>query len=154
MAKWTNVILRQDMDKLGEEGEVVRVKPGYARNYLLPRGIAYRATDDNVRRLEEERERAEERARRDYLEARRRASQLEDISLTFHARAGEDGTLFGSITPADIAQRLGEQDIDFEVERRQVDLDEPIKELGVYPVAVEFGEDVRPEIKVWIIKEE
>jgi large subunit ribosomal protein L9 len=152
--KTVKVILRQDVEKLGEAGEIVSVKPGYARNYLLPLEIAYEATEASVRRLEQERERAEQRARRDYLEARRRASLLEDLSLTFHARAGEESKLFGSITSADIADRLKEQGLDFEVDRRQIELDDPIKALGVYGVPVRLHAEVRPEIKVWVIKEE
>jgi large subunit ribosomal protein L9 len=142
------------VEKLGEAGEVVSVKPGYARNYLLPQELAYEATDAAVRQLEQERERAEQRARREYLEARRRASQLESLQLTFHARAGEESKLFGSIGNADIADRLNEQDIDFEVDRRSVELDEPIKALGVYNVAIKLHAEVRPEVKVWVIKEE
>jgi large subunit ribosomal protein L9 len=152
--KSVKVILREDVPKLGEAGEIVTVKPGYARNYLLPRELAYEATEASVRRLEQERERAEQRARRDYLEARRRASRLEELSLTFQARAGEESKLFGSITPADIADRLKEQGLDFEVDRRQIDLEEPIKTLGVYSVPVRLHAEVRPEIKVWVIKEE
>jgi large subunit ribosomal protein L9 len=148
------VILRQDIEKLGEAGTVVSVKPGYARNYLLPRGFAYEATEANMRQLEEERRRAEERARRDYLEARRRAKALEGISLTFQARAGEESKLFGSITSADIAERLNEQGLDFEVDRRWIELEEPIKTLGVFSVPVRLHADVRPEIKVWVIKQE
>lgn len=152
--KTVKVILREDVPKLGEAGEIVAVKPGFARNYLLPQDLAYEATEASVRRLEQERERAEQRARRDYLEARRRASQLEDLALTFHARAGEESKLFGSITTADIADRLKEQDLDFEVDRKQVVLDEPIKALGVYNVPVRLHTEVQPEIKVWVIKEE
>lgn len=152
--KTVNVILREDVPKLGEAGEVVSVKPGYARNYLLPQNLAYEATDDAIQRLERERERAEQRARKEYLEARRRASQLEEVQLTFHARAGDESKLFGSIGTADIADRLNEQDLDFEIDRKQVDLDEPIKELGVYNVAIQLHREVRPEIKVWVIKEE
>ena len=152
--KTVKVILREDVEKLGDAGEVVSVKPGFARNYLLPQELAYPATDASIRQLEQERERAEQRARRDYLEARRRASQLEDIQLTFHARAGEESKLFGSIGSADIADRLAEQGLDFEVDRKDVELDEPIKALGVYSVPVKLHAEVRPEVKVWVIKEE
>lgn len=148
------VILRQDIEKLGAEGEVVNVRAGYARNYLLPKGFAYDATPANLRRIEEERRRAEERARRDYLEARRRAKALEGVSLTFQARAGEESKLFGSITNADIAEKLNEQGLDFEVDRRQIELDEPIKTLGVFSVPVRLHAEVRPEIKVWVSKQE
>lgn len=155
MAKNVKVILRESLPTLGEEGAVVSVKPGYARNYLLPQGKAYEATAANLRRIEEERRRAEARAKRDYLEARRRASQLEGVSLTFNARAGEEGKLFGSITSGDIADRVNALGtLDFEVDRRQVQLEEPIKSLGVYSVPVRLGHDVAPEVKVWVIKGE
>jgi large subunit ribosomal protein L9 len=150
--KTVKVILREDVPDLGETGEIVGVKPGYARNYLLPRGYAYEATAANVRQLDEEKRRAEQRAKRDYLEARRRSAQLEGVSLTFHANAGEESKLFGSITSADIADRLGEQSLDFKVDRRQIDLSEPIKALGVYSVPIRLHAEVRPEIKVWVIK--
>lgn len=152
--KTVKVILRQDVADLGSVGEVVSVKPGYARNYLLPKGFAYEATTARVRELEEERRRAEQRAKRDYLEARRRAAQLEGLSLTFHAKAGEESKLFGSITAADIAERLGEQELDFTVDRRQIELDEPIKMLGVFSVPVKLHADVRPEVKIWVIKQD
>jgi large subunit ribosomal protein L9 len=152
--KTVKLILREDVEKVGEAGDIVSVKPGYARNYLLPQALAYEATEASVRQLEQERERAEQRARRDYLEARRRASQLEEVQLTFHARAGEESKLFGSIGSADIADRLNEQSLDFEVDRRDVELDEPIKALGVYNVPVKLHAEVRPEVKVWVIKEE
>ena len=150
--KTMKVILRQDLEKLGSAGEIVSVKPGFARNYLLPRGFAYEATSANVRQLEEDRRRAEQRAKRDFLEARRRAAQLDGVSLTFHAKAGEESKLFGSITSADIADRLGEQSLDFTIDRRQVDLPDPIKALGVYSVPIRLHAEVRPEIKVWVIK--
>jgi large subunit ribosomal protein L9 len=152
--KTIKLILRQDVEKLGDEGAVVSVRPGYARNYLLPQGLAYKATAASMRQLEEERKRSESRAKRDYLEAKRRASQLEGVSLTFHVNAGEESKLFGSITTADIAERLAEQQLDFEIDRRSIELDEPIKTLGVYSVAVRLSADVKPEIKVWVIKAE
>jgi large subunit ribosomal protein L9 len=154
--KNVKVILRDAMSNLGESGEIVTVKPGYARNYLLPRGLAYEATTANVRQLEDEKRREEARAKKDYLEARRRASQLENVSLTFHAKAGEESKLFGSITTGDIADRLngGDQGLDFEVDRRSIELEEPIKSLGVFPVAIKLHAEVKPEIKVWVIKAE
>ncbi|HUH13681.1 MAG TPA: 50S ribosomal protein L9 [Longimicrobiales bacterium] len=152
--KTVKVILRETLEKIGDAGDVVAVKPGYARNFLLPQGLAYEATAANIRQLEEEQRRAEQRARRDFLEARRRASALEDISLTFQARAGEESKLFGSIGSADIADRLNEQGLDFTVERRDIELDEPLKQLGVYNVPIKLHADVRPEIKVWVIKQE
>jgi large subunit ribosomal protein L9 len=153
--KNVKVILRQDIDKLGAAGEIVAVKPGFARNYLLPRGFAFEATSANMRALDEERSKAEAKSKRDFLEARRRASQLEGVSLTFHARAGEESKLFGSITSGDIADRLNsEQGLDFEVDRRAIELDEPIKALGVFSVSIRLHSEVKPEIKVWVIKAE
>jgi large subunit ribosomal protein L9 len=148
------VILRQDVAELGQSGDIVTVRPGYARNFLLPRGMAYEATGANIRQLEEEKRRGEARAKQQYLEARRRASQLENVSLTFHANAGEEGKLFGSITSADIAERLKEQNLDFEIDKRDIELDEPLKSLGVYNVAVRLHTEVKPEIKVWVIKQD
>jgi large subunit ribosomal protein L9 len=152
--KSIKLILRKDVENLGGAGDVVTVKQGFARNYLLPRGDAFEATAANVRRLEEEQRRGEARAKRDYLEARRRASQLEAISLTFKANAGEESKLFGSITSGDIADQLKAQSLDFEIERRQIMLDEPIKALGVYSVPIRLHADVKPEIKVWVIKQD
>jgi len=151
------LILKQAVDNLGAAGDVVTVKPGFGRNYLLPQGLAYEASAGNLKRIEEENVRAEERARRDYLEARRRASQFEDISLTFQARAGsdeDDAKLFGSITSGDIAEQLNTRGLDFEVERRDVVLDEPIKSLGVFQVPVRLHGDVAVEIEVRVEREE
>ncbi len=151
--KHVKVILRQKHENLGDPGQVVSVRPGFARNYLLPRGLAYEASAANMRQLEDDKRRTEHRAKRDFLEARRRAAQLDGVSLTFHAKAGEESKLFGSITSGDIADRLNEQgSLDFEVDRRQIDLDDPIKALGVYTVSIRLHTDVRPEVKVWVIK--
>ena len=148
------VILRQNLAILGSTGDLVTVKPGYARNYLFPRGLAFEATQANVRQLEEDQRRGEQKAKRDYLEARRRATQLEGVSITFHANAGEEGKLFGSITNGDIADRLNEHGLDYTIDRRWIDLTEPIKALGVFSVPIRLHTDVRPEVKVWVIKGE
>ena len=148
------VILKDDLENLGEQGDVVDVKPGYARNYLLPRGLAYEASDENLERIERERQEAEERARRDYLEARRRASQLEDQVLTFSENVGEEGKLFGSVTGADIADRLNEEGgLDFEVDKRTVLLEEPLKTIGVTMVEIKLHTDVVVEVEVRVIRE-
>ena len=148
------VILKDVLENLGEQGDVVDVKPGYARNYLLPRGLAYEASDENLERIERERQEAEERARRDYLEARRRASQLEDQVLTFSENVGEEGKLFGSVTNADIADRLNEEGgLDFEVDKRTVLLEEPLKTIGVTMVEIKLHTDVVVEVEVRVIRE-
>ena len=142
------VILKEDLSNLGAAGDVVEVKPGYARNYLIPQGLAYLASAANVRRLEEEQKQREERSRRDYLEARRRASQLQGKELVFRARAGEEGKLFGSVTNADLADRLNEQGLDFEVDRRWIHLEEPLKALGDFTVPVRLHADVTVAVEV------
>jgi large subunit ribosomal protein L9 len=146
------VILRQRVEKLGDAGEIVDVKAGYGRNFLIPQGLAYEATDANKRRLEAERARHAAREQETLQDAQKRAASIEGVSLTFHARAGQEGKLFGSITSADIAEKLAEQGIT--VERRQIELDEPIKALGVTSVPVRLHPQVRPEVKVWVIQED
>jgi large subunit ribosomal protein L9 len=146
------VILRGSLENLGGAGDVVNVKPGYARNYLIPQGLAFEATDANVRRIEREKAQVVKRANEDLQAARQRASAFEGVSVTFTARAGEEGKLFGSITSADIAEKLAEQGI--EVDRKQIQIDEPIKALGVFSVPVRLHAEVRPELKVWVIKED
>lgn len=146
------VILKERVENLGEPGDIVAVKPGYARNYLLPHGFAYEATAANIKRIEGEKEKLAAKAAGQLADARSRAGAIENISLTFHARAGEEGRLFGSITSADIAERLAEQGV--EVDRRHIELEEPIKALGVFNVPIRLHAEVRPEIKVWVIKEE
>ena len=150
------LILKKDMSNLGVAGDVVDVKAGYGRNYLLPQGLAYAASAANVKRVEEEKKLGEERSRRDYLEARRRASQLEGASLTFKVRAGEgdDGKLFGSVTNADVADRLNERGMDFEVDRKWVHLEEPIKTLGEFKVPVRLTADVTTEVEVRVERAE
>ena len=145
------VILRQTVEKLGNPGDIVSVSNGYARNFLLPRGVAYEATEGNKKRI------AQEKARLEAAEGQRRetaqefAKRLEDVSITFAARVGEEGKLFGSVTGADIAQQLELQG--HHIEKRQIELHEPIKALGVYRVPIKLHADVKPEIKVWVIKQ-
>jgi large subunit ribosomal protein L9 len=148
------LILKKTVEHLGEAGDVVQVKAGYGRNYLVPHGLAYVASEANMRKLEEEQARADERSRHDYLEARRRASQLEGLSLTFQARAGEDGKLFGSVTAADIADRANEGEIDFQLEKRVVIMDEPIKALGLHTVTLHLHTEVEIPIEVQVEQEE
>ena len=146
------VILRERIEQLGEAGEIVDVKPGYGRNYLIPKGLAYEATTANKRRLEAERARTAAKEAETMGEAQKRAAAIEGISLTFHARAGQEGKLFGSITSADIAEKLAEQGVT--IDRRQIELEEPIKALGVTSVPIRLHPQVRPEVKVWVIQED
>ena len=142
------LILKQSVPHLGDVGQVVTVKPGYGRNYLIPHGLAYVASDENLARIEAEQAQAEESARRDFLEARRRASQLEGLSLTFSENAGEDGKLFGSVTAADITDQVNAGDVDFELDKKAVQLDDAIKTVGEVAVPVKLHADVTVEITV------
>lgn len=146
------VILRQSIDQLGQPGDVVKVSAGYARNFLLPRGLAYEATPGNRKRIGQEKARLElaENARREAAQAL--AARLEQVSLTFSARVGEEEKLFGSVTAADIAAQLHAQGF-AEIEKRMIDLHEPIKALGIFKVPVRLHADVKPELRVWVVKQ-
>jgi len=146
-----DVILRQDVDNLGRAGELVTVKDGYARNYLLPRGLAYLASEGNRRRIEAEARQRDRRAGAQLESARELAERLEAVSLTFAMKAGEGDRLFGSVTAADVADRLHAEG--FTVDKKAVELHEPIKALGVYKVPVRIHQDVKPEVRVWVVKE-
>ena len=148
------LILRETVVSLGQAGEVVNVKPGYARNYLLPQGLAYTASGANIQRIEEEAVRREERTRRDYLEANRQASQLEGLTVSISARAGSEGQLFGSVNARDVWDLVQESDIDFDLDKRAVLLAEPIKALGEHLVPVRLQSGVETEIRVVVEAEE
>ena len=148
----TKIILQEDVEDLGEAGDVVDVKPGYARNYLFPQGFAVQATEGNLKQMREEERRKQEAADRVRQRAEDLAEDLAGHTITFNVRAAEEGKLFGSVTAADIAERLQEDGLN--VEKDLVDLEEPIKELGVYNIPLELHADVRPEVKVWVVAEE
>ena len=145
------VILRQAVENLGKPGDVVKVSNGYARNFLLPRGVAFEATPGNLKRIAQEKERLEAAENERRSAAQALAEKLEQVSLTFSARVGEEGKLFGSVTAADIAHQLETQG--FQIEKRQSDLHEPLKTLGVFRVPVRLHAEVKPEVKVWVIKQ-
>ncbi|MFI5312140.1 MAG: 50S ribosomal protein L9 [Gemmatimonadales bacterium] len=144
------VILRQAVDKLGHPGDIVKVSAGFARNFLLPRGIAYEATAGNKKRISQEKDRLQAAENARVASAQELAARLEQVSLTFSARVGEEGKLFGSVTAADVVEQLKAQG--FDIEKRMIDLHEPLRALGVYKVPVKLHADVKPEIKVWVIK--
>lgn len=152
MAKHLEVILRRKVENLGDVGDVVSVRRGYARNYLLPHGLAYAATEQNRQRLEQERAAALLAEERDRSSARVLAERLEGVSITFSMLAGEEGKLYGSVGPRDIAAQLSEQG--FDVHGRHVVMKEPIKALGVYSVAIRLYPEVEASVKVWVIKRE
>ena len=145
------VILREDVKSLGKAGDLVRVKPGYGRNYLLPSGLAYEATEGNKKRIAAETRARSTRAAAERTEAEGRAAQLGAVELTLKGKAGEEGKLFGSITASDIAEALAARG--FEVDRRRIELDQPIKSLGRHTVGVRLHADVRAEIRVDVVAE-
>ncbi len=145
------VILRKDIDKLGVIGAAVDVSDGYARNFLLPRGMAYFATEGNLKKIEDEKRRLAKQAIKSEEMAREKAAKLSELSLTFVEKATEDDQLYGSVSEGDIALKLSE--MGFEVDRKMVLLDEPLKSLGVYTVNVKLHPEVTGQVKVWIVKE-
>lgn len=145
------IILREDVEHLGKAGDVVEVKDGYGRNFLLPQGLAYRATAANKRRVAEEaKRRGEMLAARKSL-AEEVAAKLATADITFEANVGEEDKLFGSVTAADIAEKVREV-FGIKLDKRVVELPEPIKTIGVFRVPVRLHPDVRPELRVWVVK--
>lgn len=140
------VILRDELPNLGTTGDVVKVKDGYARNYLLPRGLAVEASTRNLRELEHQKRVIADKRLREQKSASAVAEKLATVTLTFAVRAGEDGKLFGSITNQDVHRGLEEKG--FTIERRRILLDEPIKSLGSHDVVIHVGPDTRATITV------
>ena len=144
----TTVLLREDIDNLGGRGEIVTVKSGYARNFLLPRGYALLATKGNIKQVEQEKaillkKRAEERST-----AEAQLEQMQSLSFNFERKAGESGTLFGSVTSIDIEAALNEKG--YEIERRNIILKSPIKEIGEYTIPVKLHRDVTLELPITV----
>jgi large subunit ribosomal protein L9 len=145
------VILRKEHEKLGAVGTRVVVKDGYARNYLIPRGLAYEATEGALRALEEEKKQAERRSTKELKSSEKIAQELEKVSITIQMKVGEDEKLFGSVTSQMIADSLKEKGID--IDKRIIDLEEPIKALGIYTVNVKLHQNVVGKVKVWVVRE-
>ena len=140
------LILRESVPSLGKPGDLVRVKPGYARNFLLPRGLAFEATEGNKKRIAAESKARATRDAAERAEAQAFATKLESVELSFTAKAGEDGKLFGSVTSADIAAAL--EGKGFPIDKRKIELGHPLKELGFHSVPVRLTHDVHAEVKV------
>ncbi len=145
------VILRETVENVGRAGEVVKVKDGYARNYLIPKGLAYVATAANKRRTEAAATRLAGKVAAEQGDAEALSARLAGLELRFAVKAGEGDKLFGSITSADIAAKLAEQGM--EVDKRVIELDEPIKMIGVYQVPIRLHAEVRGEVRVWVDRE-
>lgn len=146
------VILREDVEKLGSRGQVVKVAAGYARNFLIPKRLAVMATDSNKKIVEQERQAALRREAKEAADASELAKLLAGVSLTFAQKAGENDQLFGSVTSSDIAARLEEQK--FHIDRKKIVLHDPIKQLGEHTVTVKLHREVSVDIKVNVVKED
>ena len=145
------VILRQDFETLGKIGEVVDVKDGYARNFLFPRGLAYAALKGNIRALDDEKKAVEKRNLQELKAAETLAAELETVSVTIPVQVGEEDKIFGTVTTQMIADALKEKGHD--IDKRKVEIEEPIKALGIYGVNLKIHQNVNAKIKVWVVRE-
>jgi large subunit ribosomal protein L9 len=146
------VILRKNVDNLGQMGEIVTVKDGYARNYLIPRSYAYLATPGAIKALEFEKKQYVKKQATEKAEAETLAAKFSEIQVSITMKVGEEGKLYGSVTSQMISEQLMKQSYD--IDKRNIIIDEPIKTLGVFDVKVKLYTDVFATIKVWVINEE
>lgn len=145
------VILRKNFDQLGKIGDVLTVKDGYARNYLIPRQIAYQATKGNILALEEEKKQISKKEAKELETAQKFASDLEKVSITIPVKVGEEDKIFGTVTNQMIADSLKEKG--FAVEKRKIEITEPIKSLGIYSVSIKLHPSVSATVKTWVVRE-
>ncbi len=145
------IILRENLENLGEIGDVVEVKNGYARNYLIPRKLAYEANTRNLNQLEAQKKQLDRKIEKDKLHAEKLRDGLEKVSLTIQMKVGEDEKLFGSVTTQMIADEL--KDKGFDIDRKKIVIPEPIKALGIYTVEMKLHKDVEAKVKVWTVRE-
>ena len=146
------IILRQDVENLGNMGEIVTVKDGYARNFLIPRSMAYFATPSSLKRLEGEKRQYVKKQAVEKAKAEALATKLSDMQVTIPMKVGEEGKLFGSVTPQAIAKEL--EVMGYSIDRRHIIIEEPIKTLGIFSVKVKLHADVIAPLKVWVINED
>ncbi|MBN2731134.1 MAG: 50S ribosomal protein L9 [Balneolaceae bacterium] len=144
------LILREDVEKLGSAGDIVEVKPGYGRNYLIPQEKAVMATDGALRQRELMKEKAERRAELTVEAAQEMAERLETTSVTIPVPVGEDEKIHGTVTTQDIADALAERDI--EIDRKKITIDQDISTLGEYTATINLISEFKPQIKVWVVK--
>jgi len=145
------VILRKNFDQLGKVGEIVNVKDGYARNYLIPRQIAYQATQGNILTLEEEKKQILKKEVKELEAAQKFAADLEKISITIPVKVGEEDKIFGSVTNQMIADSIKEKG--FDIDKRKIEVTEQIKSLGIYSVQVRLHPSVTAVVKTWVVRE-
>ena len=146
------VILRQDVDNLGTMGEIVNVKDGYARNYLIPRQMAYFATEKATKVLEFEKKQYAKRMAKEKAGAEMISTQLAELQVSVAMKVGEEGRLYGSVTPQMIAQELSLRG--FDVDKRNIIIEDAIKSLGVFDITIKLHPEVTTTIKIWVISEE
>ena len=147
----TKVLLREDVDDLGARGEIVRVRAGYARNYLLPRNLAVEATTGNVKGIEQERAALLKKEAKERATAEAQSQQMSSLELEFRRKAGEQGALYGSVTSMDLAEALKERG--YEIDRHRIHLREPLKRVGDYTVPVRLHREVTIDLKVRVVPE-
>jgi large subunit ribosomal protein L9 len=146
------VILREDVDKLGRMGDLVNVADGYARNFLIPRNLAALATTKNIKSLEHEKRVIADRIKKEKMAAEEEAKKISAVSVSIPAQVGEEGKLFGSVTSKDIADAIAAQG--FEIDKRKIQLEKPIKEIGTFMVPVKVHHDITAQVKVEVVKAE
>lgn len=145
------VILRADVEKLGKRGDIVKVADGYARNYLLPKGLALKETSSNLKLFEEEKKLLAVKQVKEKAEAEAIAEKIKQISITIVKKVGENEVLYGSVTSAEIADLLIKEGI--EIDRRKIEIDDPIKTTGIFNIPIKIHPEVTAELKVWVVKE-
>ena len=145
------VILRQNHESLGQVGDVVDVKDGFARNFLIPRKIAYAALNGNIHALEEEKKTIEKKLQQEIRAAEALSTELEKVSVSISVQVGEEDKIFGSVTTQMIADSLKEKG--FEIDKRKIEIEEPIKALGIYGISIKLHPSVIAKIKVWVVRE-
>ena len=145
------IILKKDFESLGDSGTIVEVKSGYARNFLFPQGIGVIANKKNMRIFQEEQKRKEYQENREKRQAEELAKKLDNVSLTATVKVGEEDKVFGSVTSQDIATLLKEKG--YEIDKRKIELEDPIKALGVYSVVIKLHSEVEAKIRLWVVKE-
>lgn len=145
------VILRKDFETLGKVGEIVNVKDGYARNYLIPKKIVYMALESNIRALEEEKKSLIIKVSQELTTAETLAVKLEKVSVTIPVQVGEEEKIFGSVTTQMISDALKEKG--FDIDKRKIEMDDQIKALGIYEVNVKLHSTVSTNVKVWVVRE-
>ena len=145
------IILKEDFESLGKVGEVVEVKAGFARNFLIPKQVALQATPQNLRVIEQEKARNKIKLSKDKRDAELLADQLKEVSLTTNVRVGEEDKIFGAVTSQNISELLSSKG--FETDKRKIQLEDPLKALGVFEVPIKLHTEVEAKIKVWVVKE-